>query len=289
MLSAHETILSKQIQWAHNQNIDLIGSKGTRGRLAYTRELDLNLFMPLMDSVRHSFERGDGSEITGSPESPAKMQALHSSSALGVNVFQYWQSINQVPAIASACGFCRKGNLSPQSIVFEEKYPIDGMTRIPPNIDVVIHNSEASRYKRFVIESKFSEPFQSWGGKGLKPAYLRLDEIWADLPELHQFAQTISPQNNTNKHLDTAQLIKHILGLKSRFKKGEFKLLYLYYDAFGEEGAAHRREIEAFTKIARSDGVHFSALSYQELIIRLANGYRQDHLTYVKFLTKRYA
>jgi hypothetical protein len=81
------TTLSKQSQWAHNQNIALIGNKGIRSRRAYTLELFLNLFMPLMDSVGHSFERDDGSDNLGSPESLAKMQALHSSSELGVNIF----------------------------------------------------------------------------------------------------------------------------------------------------------------------------------------------------------
>lgn len=36
-MNASEYILSKQIQWAHNSNIKLIGSKKVRGRLAYTR------------------------------------------------------------------------------------------------------------------------------------------------------------------------------------------------------------------------------------------------------------
>jgi hypothetical protein len=49
------------------------------------------------------------------------MQALHSSSALGVNIFQYWQDIDQVSVIAAACGFCQSGNNISKKIVFEEK------------------------------------------------------------------------------------------------------------------------------------------------------------------------
>jgi len=109
-MKAYEYILSKQVQWAINRGIPLIGSKGKRGQPAYTSKLDQNLFEPLDPDVRECFMAGDGNEILGSSGSPAKMQALHSSSALGVKIFQYWQKINQVPVIAAACGLCRKGN-----------------------------------------------------------------------------------------------------------------------------------------------------------------------------------
>lgn len=89
-MKAYEHILSKQIQWALNRGKPLIGSKGRQGRPAYTSTLDQNLFEPLERSVRKAFLDGEGNEIIGSPDSPAKMQAVHSSSALGVNVFRYW-------------------------------------------------------------------------------------------------------------------------------------------------------------------------------------------------------
>jgi hypothetical protein len=288
MLSAYEYIISKQIQWAMNRDIPLIGSKGKRGRHAYTIDLNMNLFAPLIDRVRVCFEQGNGNEIVGNPDSPAKMQAVHSSSALGVNVFQYWQNINQVPVIAAACGFCGKEDTIAEEIIFEDKYPIKGIDRIPPNIDVVIHNSELSPFKRFAIECKFTEAYGSHILNGLKPAYLNLDELWSDIPQLHMLAKSISPDNTDNVYLDSSQLIKHILGLKTRFGKGGFKLLYLWYDVLGKEGATHRDEIDEFTKIAISDGIHFSALSYQELIISLANDYRQEHPEYIKYLTERY-
>jgi len=87
-MNAHEYILSKQIQWAYCNNIVLIGSKSNKGRKAYTKKLDDNLFEPLMPKVKSSFNQGDGGELTGNP---CKMQAVHSSSALGVNIFQYWK------------------------------------------------------------------------------------------------------------------------------------------------------------------------------------------------------
>lgn len=288
MLSAYEFIISKQIQWAQNNGLELIGSKGKRGRPAYTRELNMNLFWPLTEHVRDCFKQGNGNETVGSAESPAKMQALHSSSALGVNVFQYWEGIHQAPLIAAACGFCKKGEVVSEKIIFEEKCPIKEINRIPPNVDIVIHNMESSRIKRFAIESKFTEPYRSGTDKGLKSAYLNVNELWEDIPEIHKFAKSISPNNTTNKYLDTAQLIKHILGLKTHYDKGGFKLLYLWYDVLGKEGAIHKNEIDEFTKIALSDGIYFSAISYQELIISLAKDYRKDHQEYIKKLTERY-
>lgn len=64
-MRAYEHILSKQIEWACNSGIDLIGSKGNRGRPAYTRTLDDNLFEPLNPGTVKSFRDGDGGELTG--------------------------------------------------------------------------------------------------------------------------------------------------------------------------------------------------------------------------------
>jgi len=287
-MRAYEYITSKQTQWALNRGIHLIGSEGIRGRPAYTTDLDQNLFEPLLDSVRERFIGGNGNEIVGTSDSPAKMQAVHSSSALGVNVFQYWQRINQVSVIAAACGFCQPGEVLSEKLVFEDKYPVEGIHRIPPHIDVVFHNSNSSTVKRYAVECKFSEAYGSHGHKGVNPAYLSLDKVWEDIPALHKLAKSISPDNNVNIHLDSAQLIKHILGLKSHGGISSFKLLYLWYDVLGKEGAIHREEIESFSDIAKMDGVSFSALTYQELILTLAVECRQDHHAYIKYLTERY-
>jgi hypothetical protein len=288
LLKAHEYILSKQIQWAMNQGIRLVGSKGDRGRLAYTSEINQNLFEPLKDTVRERFLQGEGNEIVGTPDNAGKMQALHSSSALSVNVFQYWQKINKVLSIAAACGFCREGNNTSQRVVFEDKYPIDARFRFAPNIDVVFHNSDASRIKRFAVECKFSESYGSQGHSGLKPQYMGLKEVWKDIPNTYKLAQSISPNDKQFSYLHPAQLIKHILGLKAGFGKDGFRLLYLWYDVPGDEGTVHRKEIEMFSVVVKVDGLKFHAMTYQELIIGLSNKYRQQHDAYVRYLTERY-
>ncbi len=284
-MNAFEYILSKQILWAHNNKIKLVGSKGKRGRPAYTPRLENNLFEPLKPSVRRDFESGDGGELTGNP---SKMSALHSSSALGVNIFQYWLKTEQIPKIAAACGFCNKNNNRSWNIKFEQKYPISKKFRYSPNIDVVIENSLETKFRVFAIECKFSEAYSSHKHSGLKQKYIKLDEAWDKVSHLRTFAKSISPEDRKFNYLHPAQLVKHILGLTKKFGKNKFRLLYLWYDCLGHEGARHKDEIDEFTKITRRDGIRFHALSYQELIIRLSSEYSNKHESYIKYISERY-
>lgn len=286
-MNGYQYILAKQTEWAKNQGIDLIGSKIGRGRPAYTINLDYNLFQPLLPDVRSSFEVGDGSEL-GSSGLPGKMQAVHSSSALGVNVFQYWKSISAIPLIAAACSLCRRGSQVSCDIRFEEKYPINDSFGYHPNIDVVLHNTPTARIKRFAIECKFSEAYGTHKHGGLKPKYLEYDEIWSGIPELRSFAKRISPDDRDFMHLHPAQLVKHLLGLKRQFGRDGFRLLYLWYDVLGEDGKRHRDEVGEFASIAKKDGIKFQSLTYQELIAKLANEFRSEHHDYIQYLTERY-
>jgi hypothetical protein len=284
-MNAYEYILSKQMQWALNNSIKLIGSKGIRGRLAYTQRLSDNLFEPMLPEIKKSFKEGDGVELDGDP---SKMQAVHSSSALSVNIFQYWQKVNQIPKIAAACGFCNKTNKGSQKIKFETKYQISEKFPFSPNIDVTIENFPQSRFKVFAIECKFSEAYSSRRHFGMDPKYLDLENIWKDLPILHSFSKKVCPEDNRFKYLHAAQLVKHILGLKKKYGKNKFRLLYLWYDSLGHEGSKHREETEEFTKKAKADNIYFHALSYQELIIKLHKEYRDSHKDYIKYISNRY-
>lgn len=288
MLSGYEYIISKQIQWAKNNNIPLISSKGKRGRPTYMLDLNQNLFEPLLKENQNRFQDGNGQEILGSQENPAKMQALHSSSALGVNIFQYWQKRGLINEIASACGFCRRQSNYSETIVFEDKYVINTKFLIPPHIDVVFHNNASSPYKLFAIECKFSESYGGSKHGGLKSKYLVDKNLWADLSALEILAREINPDDERYSYLHAAQLIKHILGLKASVGKEKFRLLYLWYDVLGKDGAIHREEVEDFTNIAKSDGVRFHAMTYQELINIFDRYYRDDHPKYIKYLTERY-
>ena len=286
-MNGYQYIVSKQTEWAKNRGISLIGSKVTRGRPTYTPTIDENLFQPLLADVCESFASGDGGEL-GNSKYPGKMQAVHSSSALGVNIFQYWKSISQVPVIAAACGLCRKGSEVSVDIRFEEKYPINDRFGFHPNIDAVIHNKPGSKFKRFAIECKFSEAYGAHKHGGLKEKYLECDGIWDDIPALRALSERISPDDSEFAHLHPAQLVKHILGMKRQFGRNGFRLLYLWYDVLGEEGKRHRDEVVEFTAVAKGDGIRFHSITYQELIARLGKGYRDTHGDYVRYLTERY-
>ncbi len=288
MLSGWEYIVSKQIQWAKNNNIPLTGSKGERGRATYTRDLNQNLFEPLLEDNQKQFVSGNGQEVLGSPESPAKMQALHSSSALGVNIFQYWQKRGLIKEIASACGFCNRNSNYSENIVFEDKYRIDTKFVIPPNIDVVFRNNGSSPYKLFAVECKFSEAYGGRTHGGLKSKYLDDKDLWTGISSLNKLGRETNLDNKRYSYLDAAQLIKHILGLRACVGSKEFKLLYLWYDVLGNDGSKHRAEVGDFTKIAKSDGINFHAMTYQELIAILDRYYRTKHSEYIKYLTERY-
>lgn len=283
-MNSYDYIKTRQIQWAKNQGIELVGSKVEKGTPAYTRTLDHNLFEPLTAEHERSFRAGDGGELGGYP---AKMQAVHSSSALAVNVFQYWDSRHMVEVIAHACGLCNRTTDVSESISFEVKFAIDERFPFSPNIDVVINNAEGFSYQVYAIESKFSEAYGGYEHSGLKEKYLALD-IWGDTPHLHELAKSISPNDSSFKYLHAAQLVKHILGLHRAYGKTHFRLLYLWYDALGSDGAVHRDEIARFMETVKADDIAMHEISYQELITRLAEGYRDSHGPYIKYLTNRY-
>jgi len=279
-------VKAKQISWAKTAGISLIGSQGDRGEKVYTASLNKNLYVSLSKSTIEQFKQGDGKELNGTP---CNMQALHSSSALGVNVFEYWKNLGDATSVAVACGLVRKDSVAPKKIVFEEKYPISEERDHPPNIDVVIHNDDSSNVKRLAIECKFTEPYYGRGHSGLKDFYLtHCSDFWKDIPNLKILAKTISPEDRRFQHLHAAQLLKHILGLKRQFGKHEFKLLYLWYDALGTAGATHRNEVDEFAGIAKEDGIMFRSMTYQKLIVKLGKMPDAEHAEYVQYLANRY-
>ncbi len=285
-MDAREFILTKQELWAKDQGIALICSQNERGRRLYTPTLDENLFEPLEVDTEAAFLDGNGLELQGDP---AKMQALHSSSALAVNFFQFWQKRKLVPMIAVACGLCQKGITTSQSITFEEKFPIHPALTTPPNLDVVIHNATDNPCKVFAIECKFSEAYGNRkDGHGLREQYLQLEEIWSGIPHLQEFAQTLSPEDATFQYLHPAQLVKHILGLKHAFRKKGFRLLYLWYDVPGEAGYFHRKEAEQFAQICKEDGILFHTKTYQEVIMNLSKEEGEEISHFLSYNAGRY-
>jgi hypothetical protein len=248
-----------------------------------------NLFEPLGPQALQEFQGGDGDEL-GDAGHPGHMYSLRSSSAAAVNVFHRWQAHADLGPIAQAC---RIPSAHTATLHFEARHPIDPVLEssgaIPPNVDVEIRYGGGGPLRASAFECKLTEPFSSSHG-GLKPRYLHQDlaHIWQGLPNLHALAQALSPADDQFTHLHAAQLIKHVLGLKASYGTAGFRLVYLWTNVPGEEAVVHAREVETFKAIATGDGVAFQSLTYQELILRLAEGHRRGNEAYVDYLVARY-
>jgi hypothetical protein len=284
-MNALEHILIKQREWALNRGLDLVGSQIERGRKLYCQRLEENLFQPLHPATRAEIESGDGKELGESVGIP-KMHALHSSSALGVNLFDPWRTKEDLAPLTNACGLSRASTPLHGILQFAAKLPIDSRFPHAPNLDIVIH-PESRSYQAFGIECKFSEPWSSWEHGGLAARYFALTDLWESLPNTLNLARRISPDDSEFQHLHAAQLIKHLLGLTRAFGPGGFRLFYGWYDVCGEEGARHRLELSQFTEVLRADNVAFHTLSWQELIARLS-AHRYTLPQYIQYLTGRY-
>ena len=287
-MNAVEYIISRQIEWANNKGKKLTGSQGERGRKVYTTSIKDNLFQPLNEETRVELGRGDGGELSEEYGTP-KIQALHSSSALGINVFDYWRNKADLSIITTSCGLTDAGYEITGEVRFEAKYPIVKSFRKHPNIDVVIEFQKGGRDRVFAIECKFTEAYSTCSHNGFKRKYFEHEDVWQNLSKTRILAEGIECHRKCFEYLDAAQLIKHILGLNRNhvLTHVPYRLLYLWYDAFGEPGQKHRKEIEEFAEVVCSDGVLFHATTYQELIKRLAR-HREDHPEYVSYLTERY-
>lgn len=283
-MDAFTYLKQRQVQWALRRDIPLEGREGERGARAYCPALDQNLYTSLCTQSRQEYEEGDGNELGG------KMRAVHSASAAIVNLFEYWRQKNLGSIIAEACGV-PAAMLS--GVRYEAKLPIAREVNrrafpVDPNIDVLLEYAPNSRTKATGIEVKFSEAYNSRGHSGIKPAYLEPGRWFDGLPNLKQFALTICPDDTTCTHLHPAQLVKHVLGLTHRYGKGNFRLLYLWYDLPFDEGCHHRREAQQFAQVAAADGITFQAVTFQEVILRLAAKHRPEHHNYIDYVTERY-
>jgi hypothetical protein len=252
----------------------------------YVEQLPANLFQNLTDNTRDEFNRADGNELRSARGRCAKMHALHCSSALAVNVFQYWRDRDVAP-LAYALGI---PSVSIRGLQFERLSPIAAQVdrrifKKDPNIDVVIHYSSGA-ITEVGIESKFEEAY-GWH-PGLKVAYLQNDSLWHDLSNCHGLAQRFGEPSKV-KGVNFPQLLKHVLGLKQACGSVErFWLLYLWYATPTTELGPHFEQLREFQSVLRRDNIQFCFLTYQELIRRLAESLSVEHGEYIDYLAARY-
>jgi hypothetical protein len=284
-MNSAKFIQGKFQAWAHRNNIALQGSEGERGEPNYTLTLEENLFGRELDAmIRSAFESGAGGELRG--EIPP-MQALHSSAAMAVNLFQYWFRNRRFQLLAKVLKVPGAGI---ESVTFERKYPVcedwrdRGFTE-PPHLDLGIDYIGSQRVG---IECKLFEPYGRTEHAVLKPVYLELTDSWADTPALRGLAERLTEGDAGFRRLGPTQLIRHILGLRFGSSIDRVRLVYLYFDTIGTEAEEHRAEISRFQDLIKPDPIRFLPMTVQEFIIRAISLCRNEHTEYVDYLADRY-
>lgn len=239
-----------------------------------------NLFQELTSCTRRELEEGDGAEI-GKNGQRGKLQALHSSSALVCNVFDYWRG-RELALIADALGI--KGRVCGMS--FEKKFST-GVGTKSPNLDLVLSLS-AGGY--FAIESKFTEPLsKSKNHSRLKDKYFDGNiKRWTKrgLPRAQRLADDLRAGRIKFDYLDAAQLLKHMLGLAGTGT--QWHLSYLWFDTGATISGLHQKEIALFSESLGPDRGHFSSTSYQVFFQRLSSLVGSNHVGYLSYLRSRY-
>lgn len=261
-----QKILLKQRDWASRHNLPVVRD--------YTATLEANLFQPLNLQTRSEFEAADGNEL-GSEAKRGKMCSLRSSSALAVNVFDYWRNRPLLP-LAQAFGAADLTELQ-----FEQKFP-HGVGPKSPNIDVILRSGANTAV---AIECKFAEPFGKTKPYGpLAEKYLpKGRELWeqAGLRRCQAAAEAIGVSLLFRK-LNAGQLLKHALGLSRAVgTRRPLRLVYLWYDPDSAESIVHRSELHTF-KDALDGEIALEMLTYQDLFDRIKSASRQDYADYLR-------
>ena len=323
-MTAKDYIELKQKEWAKRytyidkENIE--DKKNIEKKLSltnddrYTKTYNENLFEPLDEKIENQFKNADGGELNGEE---CKMAAVYSSSAICVNVFQYFYLLQkedkkeEAKKILYSLGVSRDKIIKIKEIAFEQKLQISNIST--PNIDVII---KTNNDKVFAIESKFREPFYYTPTNYIQEKYYKTNDIWNRLENIKkyidkfeeeyiEFEKDIINQNTPIeikvkkifphfKRLNAAQLIKHLLGLFNDSSigtkdKSNIRLIYLYYDVPGNMGEEHRKEIKEFSEVIENDHIKFTPISYQELIFNLNNLLTDNnHKEYLNYINSRY-
>lgn len=231
----------------------------------------------LTPRTRAAFEAADGSEF-GRHGERAKIAALHSSSALAVNVFDYWTTHDPEP-LATALALPYRI----AEIRFEQKFPT-GVGPRSPNLDVAIRSADR---QLLAIESKFCEPFGS-KSKLLQDKYFPEGKgLWqaAGLPDAQKAASSLRITHSF-KYIDAVQLLKHMLGLAHC--GADWHLLLLWFEPDPDVGREMTDEASSFKQLLGSDGARFSWLSYQQLWSRLQGALHENDREYASYLRRRY-
>lgn len=273
-MDIRQQLISEQSAWAASCGLDV----DERG---YLTSIEANLWRPLSTRTLRAYTDADGSELLPSQGRLPKMSALHSSSALAANVFDYWTARDPSP-IAKALGF----RSSALSLDLEVKFRT-GLRGKAPNVDLVLALESGITV---AIESKFCEWLAPKRPKQVpfKQKYFSSPRMWTKLglPACQALAESIHRGGEWFWYLDAPQLLKHALGLATQLGD-RFSLCYLYYDPDGPQREEHRAEIASFAAQVGAE-LRFKAMTYQDLFARLRRSAAPADAAYIQYLSERY-
>ncbi|MCH8191137.1 MAG: hypothetical protein IIC80_07260 [Chloroflexi bacterium] len=148
-------------------------------------------------------------------------------------------------------------------MTFEFRCPT-GLRGTPPHLDLV---AEASDWV-MAVESKCTEYLSKHDASPFKPSYEKRVAQLAH-PSWRSMYNRLVDGSAVFNHLNTAQLVKHYLGLKNTFPDVPVILFYLYWEPENPGAdrayANHRAELESFARGLADPRVRFEAMSYPEL------------------------
>jgi hypothetical protein len=198
---------------------------------------------------------GNGNELEDSPARPAKFCAAISSAALAVNVFGPFRHRPELLGLLGYSDFteCR----------FEKKLNTGISTA---NLDFFASGPTAT----ICVESKCTETLSQKVAK-FSPRY---EKVVATLAESNwQLAyHELVEDPSLFKRLDTAQLVKHYLGMRHSLAPASTNttLLYLYWEPLNAEEfsefSEHRQELDAFKALVGNGAIRFTSMTYSELL-----------------------
>jgi hypothetical protein len=261
--STYDFLKKQQQSWASAEHIDFNDN-------GYVKELRRNLFQEPSENTIAEFAAGKGREMDN------HMLALHSSSALVVNFFEWWRTSNNMSKLAQVLGLSTFFNLT-----FEKKHnKPKGIRGIKPHLDIELGSLPIP----VAIESKFTEPYLR-KVKTLKSAYVK-ENIWGNLDGCERLAKAIVDGNEVFEYLDAPQLLKHIMGLKTDYGEKGFELVYLWIDCPSKESDNHAREMKTFSKYLGNE-VNVKYISYQ-MLFKVIQKIPEADVGYIEYLKKRY-
>ena len=239
----------------------------------YTRSFTENLVSSVeVSDFEANLAQGSGEELAG------KFRAAHSSSALAVNCFAPFKRHLSDLRVSGAEGF--------SSLQFEAKCPT-GLRGTPPNLDVLLERGE----RVVAIESKCLE-YLSAHVADFSCAYLtRIQDERRHTTWYRELLRLVEAPR-AYRWLDTAQLVKHALGLMHTYPGRALTLLYLYWEplnasnlsVFGE----HQRETTAFAERVASSRLAFESMTYNDLWTSWDSGAPQWLRAHLRCLRDRY-